>query len=97
MPSTLDLLKSRREEILALAAKHGVTDVRVFGSVARGEDTPNSDIDLLIDMEKNRSLLDMAIFQTDLEELLNKHIDVVSRQGIYHLLREEILGSAKEL
>jgi len=96
MHSTYDMLRERREEILALATRHGVTRLRVFGSVAREEERPDSDIDMLIATEDGLSLLDVAVFQTDLEELLQKRIDIVSERAIYPLLREEILNNAKE-
>ena len=95
--STLDLLKSRREEILALAEKHGVTEVRVFGSVARGEEEKDSDIDFLIDMEKDRSLFDLMGFQQDLEEIFKRKCDVVSKNGLHWVIRDDVLGEAKPL
>ena len=64
------LLKTHREEILAIARQHGASNVRVFGSVARGESGPDSDIDILVDLEPGRSLLDHAQLQIDLEALL---------------------------
>ena len=66
-----ELLKNRREQILEIARKHGVYDLRVFGSVARGEDRPDSDVDLLVDMEPGRSLLDLVALGQDLEDLLH--------------------------
>jgi predicted nucleotidyltransferase len=97
MVSTYEMLKERREEILALAARHGATNMRVFGSVARGEDNKDSDIDFLIKMENGRSLFDMAKLQRDLEKLLLKKVDIVSERGIYHRLRENILHAAREI
>jgi len=97
MPTTLDLLKSHREEILALAKKHGVTDVRVFGSVAREEEEKNSDIDFLIDLEKNRSLFDLIGFQQDLEEIFHRKCDVVSKNGLHWVIRDDVLNEAKPL
>ncbi|MCS7079429.1 MAG: nucleotidyltransferase family protein [Chloracidobacterium sp.] len=90
-------LQRHREAILALAAKHGARNVRVFGSVARGEARPDSDIDLLVKMEEGRSLLDICALSADLRELLGCPVDVVSEDGLYWLLRRRILEEAKPL
>ena len=92
-----ELLASRREEILRIAAKHGAHNVRVFGSVARGEAGENSDIDLLVELEQGRSLLDQAGLVLDLEELLGRKVDVVTEEGLYWLLRRRILKEARPL
>lgn len=91
------LLKSRREEILRIAARHGARNVRVFGSVARGEADEKSDIDLLVEFEPERSLLDHAGLVVELEELLGRKVDVVTEKGIYWLLRRRILKEARPL
>jgi uncharacterized protein len=75
-PPTLDDLRARREEILEIASRHGVSNIRVFGSVARGEAEDSSDIDLLVDVENGRSLLDLGAFYMDLRDLLGYEIDV---------------------
>lgn len=92
-----NLLKSHREEILSIAAKHGARNVRIFGSVARGEAGENSDIDLLVELDQGRSLLDLAWLVVDLEELLERKVDVVTEQGLYWLLRRRILKEARPL
>ena len=92
-----NLLKSRREEILSIAARHGARNVRVFGSVARGEAGENSDIDLLVELDQGRSLLDLAGLVVDLEELLERKVDVVTEQGLYWLLRRRIIKEARPL
>lgn len=97
MASTYDMLKARREEILALAKKYGVTDVRVFGSVAREEEEKDSDIDFLIDMEKNRSLFDLIGFQQDLEATFHRKCDVVSKNGLHWVIRDDVINEAKPL
>ena len=95
---TLDeLVKEKREDILKLAAKHGARNVRVFGSVARGEAGPESDIDLLVDMEPGRSLLDLGGLWSDLNELLGRKVDIVTEKSIYWLLRRRILKEARPL
>lgn len=92
-----ELLKRNREEILRIAAKHGARNVRVFGSAARGESGPESDLDLLVELEPDRSLLDHAALIQELEELLGKKVDVVTENGVYWLLRRRILKDAKPL
>ncbi|MBF6605165.1 MAG: nucleotidyltransferase family protein [Chloroflexi bacterium] len=95
--TTEQLVKSKREEILRVAAEHGAHNVRVFGSVARGEAGEESDIDLLVDMEPGRSGLEQAGLILDLEALLGRKVDVVTDGGIYWLLRRRILKEARPL
>lgn len=95
--SLLDLLKAKRETILELAARHGAHNVRVFGSVARGEAGPDSDVDLLIDLDRNRSLFDQLELKQEIEDLLGRKVDLVTEQSIYWLLRRRILKEAVPL
>jgi uncharacterized protein len=88
------LLKTHREEILAIARQHGADNVRVFGCVARGEASPDSDIDILVDLELGRSLLDHAQLQIDLEALLGRKVDVVTARGLRPRLRDRVLQEA---
>ncbi|MGV8126556.1 MAG: nucleotidyltransferase family protein [Methanothrix sp.] len=92
-----NLLKSRREEILSIAARHGARNVRVFGSVARGEDDDKSDIDLLVEFESGRSLLDHAGLWLELQDLLGCKVDVVSERGIKPRIRERVLRESVPL
>jgi predicted nucleotidyltransferase len=85
------LLKQNRENILEIAARHGAYDVRVFGSVARGEADEKSDIDILVSFEPGRSLFDHAGLMLDLEALLGCKVDVVSDKGLRPRLRERVL------
>ena len=94
---TQELLESRQNEILGLAATYDAKNVRVFGSVARGEGGPGSDVDLLVDMEKGRNLLDLVGFWQDLEELLGCRVDVITDGGISPYLRERIYAEALPL
>lgn len=91
------LVQSRRREILVLAARHGARNLRLFGSAARGEDSPESDVDLLVDMEPGRSLFDLIALKLDLEELLQRGVDVVTTSSIHWLLRRRILREARAL
>jgi hypothetical protein len=89
-----DLLKARREQILKVCARYGARNVRVFGSVARGEADEQSDIDLIVDFEPGRSLLDHAGLWLELQELLGVKVDVVSSRGIKTRIRERVLQKA---
>ena len=91
------LLKSKREEILRIAARYGARNVRVFGSVVRGEATPDSDLDVLVDLEPGRSLLDHAGLLLDLEQLLGCKVDVVTERGLRERVRERVVKEAVPL
>lgn len=92
-----ELVREKRADILALAAKHGARNVRVFGSVARGDADEQSDVDFLVQMEPGRSLFDVGGLQYDLEQLLGCRVDVVTEQGLKMRLREEVLREAVAL
>lgn len=89
-----ELLESRRNEILGIAGAHGAKNIRIFGSAARGEGGPASDVDLLVDMEQGRNLLDLVALWQDLEELLGCRVDVITDGGISPYLRERIYAEA---
>jgi uncharacterized protein len=76
------LVSARREQVMAVAARHHANRVRVFGSVARGDDRPDSDIDLLVDFAPDSSLFDLMRMARELEELLGHPVDVVSTGGL---------------
>ncbi|MCA1992406.1 MAG: nucleotidyltransferase family protein [Coleofasciculus sp. S288] len=92
--SIRELLKEKREEILRLAAKHGASNVRIFGSVARGEARPDSDVDFLVELESSRSLLDRIALIQDLEDLLGRKVDVATVKGLRDVWRDRILNEA---
>ena len=92
-----DLLKSKRAEILRLAARHGARNVRLFGSVTRGEAGSSSDIDFLVEMEPGRSFLDLVAFWQDLEEVLGRRVDVITDGGVSQYLRDRIYAEAVPL
>jgi predicted nucleotidyltransferase len=91
------LIRSKRAEILALAARHGAHNVRVFGSVARGEARPESDIDLLVDLEPGRNLLDLGGLLMDLRDLLQVPVDVGTEAMLKDRIRERVLREAVPL
>ena len=95
--TTEQLVQSKREAILRVAAEYGASNVRVFGSVARGEASDESDVDFLVDFEPGRSLLDLGGLRVELESLLGRRVDVVTEAGIYWLLRRRILKEARAL
>ncbi|HKJ00255.1 MAG TPA: nucleotidyltransferase family protein [bacterium] len=91
----LDQVRERwRADILRLAKRHGARNVRVFGSVARGEDTTASDLDLLVEMEPGRNYLDLVRFWQELEEALGFRVDVITDGGVSPYLRDRIYGEA---
>ena len=91
------LLKFQREQILTIARKNGAYNVRVFGSVARGEARPDSDIDFLVKLEAGRSLLDLARLLRELQTLLGLPVDVVTEAGLRPRIRLQVLKEARPL
>jgi len=94
----LDVLQERREEILTIAAKHGAFNVRVFGSVVRGEDTPESDIDFLIDYDlgKITPWFPVGLIH-DLQDFLGRDVDVVPAKSLHYYIKDRVLAEAKPL
>lgn len=90
----IEELQRQRDQILDVASRHGARNVRIFGSVARGEADERSDVDFLVEMERGRSLLDLGGFLMDLEELLGKRVDVVTEKGLKSRIRERVLREA---
>jgi predicted nucleotidyltransferase len=90
-------LNTKRQDILRIAAAHGARNVRLFGSAARGEDRAGSDVDLLVDMEAGRSLLDLIALGQDLEDLLPRKVDVLTDQSVHPAIRPHILADARPL
>ena len=93
----IEELRGRRAEILRLATLHGATNVRVFGSVARGEADERSDIVFLVDMRSGRSLLDLGGLLEDLRALLSHPVDVVTERGLKSRLRDRVLRESVPL
>jgi predicted nucleotidyltransferase len=89
-----ELIQNKREDILRTAAQYGVHNVRIFGSVARGEADEKSDLDLLVDLEAGRSLFDLGGLLTDLEELLGYPVDIVTERGLRERIRSRVLREA---
>ena len=91
------VLKNKREEILRIAAAHGAQNIRLFGSVSRGEAGPKSDVDILVRLEPGRSLLDLIAIKQDLEDLLGCEVDVVTEEAVSPYIREQVLKEAVSL
>jgi uncharacterized protein len=88
------LLLQNREHVLETAARYGAYNVRIFGSVARGEATASSDIDFLVSMEPGRSLMDLGGLLYELQNLLGVNVDVVTEKGLRARIREQVLHEA---
>ncbi len=93
----LDEIHKHRDEILAIAKKHGIKNVRVFGSVARGEETPESDVDFLINVTEDCEAFGFLDFQEAMTKLFGRECDIVFERGIFPPMRERIMREAKPL
>lgn len=93
----MSTLQQYTPDILQIAGKHGVQKIRVFGSFSRDSVSVASDLDLLINLEKGRDLLDLIAFKQELEEQIGRKVDVVTEKGLSPHLRESILSQAKPL
>ena len=91
------LIKAHRKEILQIAARNGAINVRLFGSVARGDNTPESDIDFLVNLEAGRSLMDLARLLRELNTLLGHPVDVVTEAGLRSRIKPQVLAEARQL
>ena len=87
-------LQEKRNEIQHIAARYGARNIRVFGSVARGEASDTSDVDFLVEMEPGRSLFDLGGLYADLHDLLGCPVDVVTEKGISSYIRDRVLAEA---
>jgi len=90
-------LKRSRKSILRLAKHYGVTDIRVFGSAVRGDDTSESDIDFLVELEPDRSLFDVGGLLIELENLLGCKVDVLTEKSLHWYIRDRVLAEARPL
>jgi predicted nucleotidyltransferase len=92
-----EALKKRRMEILIIAARYGARNIRLFGSFAKGTATESSDVDLLLEIEAGRSLLDLVAIKQELEDLLGRQVHVVTGPSLSPYLRDEVLKEAVSL
>lgn len=93
----MESLRRSASDIRSLAARHGARNIRVFGSVARGEAIPSSDVDLLVDLDPDRSLFDLGGLLMDLCELLSVEVDVVTEASLKPRVRDQVLAEAVAL
>ena len=94
---THTMLQVRRDDIVSIAARYGARNVRVFGSVARGDARPDSDVDILVDMEPGRSLFDLGGLLSELQTLLGADVDVVTEKGLRPRIRAQVMREAVPL
>jgi len=92
--SLLDQLRAKKADIATVASKHGASNIRVFGSVARGEANEQSDVDLLVDLEPGRSLLDHIGLMQDLEDLLGRSVDVATPSALHERIKDRVMQDA---
>lgn len=92
-----DLRRDKKEAIMDLARRRGARGIRVYGSVAHGQATDQSDLDLLVEWEPDRSLLDVVGLKQDLEDLLGVTVDIGSERGLHWYIRDEVLREAVPL
>jgi predicted nucleotidyltransferase len=97
MVSLDNLRHEQRAAVLDLARRHGARGIRVYGSVARGQATAQSDLDLLVEWEPDRSLLDVVGLKQDLEDLLGVTVDIGSERGLHWFIRDQVLREAVPL
>ena len=91
---TDEILKNKRNEILNLAKKHGIHNLRVFGSVARGQANAESDVDFLVEVEPGRTYLDLGGFLMDMQDLLGRKVDVVTEKALHASIKDQIVQEA---
>ena len=91
------VLEQKREDIFRLAAKYGAFNVRIFGSAVRSEESPESDIDLLVELEPDRSLFDLGGLQEELQSLLGCDVDIVTEKGLHWYIRDQVISEARQL
>jgi hypothetical protein len=95
---TLDTLRTeKKSEIIRLAEMRGCRNVRVFGSVATGENRPDSDVDFLVDLEPGRNLFDLAGLMADLQDLLGTEVDLATTKGLHPYIRDRVLAEARPI
>ena len=91
------ILLDNRDTILQISAKHGAGNVRIFGSAARGQMGPESDIDFLVDLEEGCSLLDLGGLLMDLQELLHRKVDIATEKSLHWYIRDQVIQEARPL
>lgn len=93
----IEQISKKRTEIAEIARRHGASNIRVFGSIARGEADNSSDVDFLVDLERGRSLLDLGGLLMDLQQLFGRPVDVVTEKSLRPRIRERVLREARAI
>ncbi|MDH5752858.1 MAG: nucleotidyltransferase family protein [Deltaproteobacteria bacterium] len=93
----LETVKTHRQAILEIAARHGASNVRIFGSVVRGESKGDSDVDFLVELEEGRDLFDLGAMLMDLQDLLHCRVETVTEPALHERIRENVLREAVPL
>lgn len=91
------LIVEKRNDILAAARRHGARKVRVFGSMARGDAGPGSDVDFLVDLEEGRDLFDLGALLMDLQGILQRNVETVTEEALHRRIRDRVLEEAVTL
>ena len=91
------VVQQKKREILAIIKQHGLSNVRIFGSVARGDETPLSDVDFLVDLKKDCTIFDLGGAHVKLQVLLGRKVDIVTERSLHWYLRDKILQEARPL
>ena len=92
-----EIIQEKKEQILALAARHGASNIRIFRSVTNGTADQDSDINFLVDLEKGRNLFDLGGLLADLQQLFERNVNVVTEDGLHWFIKDRILSEAKPL
>ena len=90
-----EVLVAKKAEILQVAARHGARNIRVFGSVARGDSRKRSDVDILVDVPRGMDLFEFSGLRLDLQDALKKKVDLVTFRSLHHLMRDAVLEEQK--
>lgn len=94
---SLNDIKSQKDRISELADRYGIRNIRVFGSYARGNADENSDLDLLVTIDEDRSLLDRIGFMHGVEDILHIKVDVVNENALHHFIRDAVIKEGMPL
>ncbi len=92
-----EVIQNKRDDIIRLSGQHGAKNIRIFGSVARGDERLDSDVDILVELDKGRSLLDLSGLSLDLQQLLGCKVDVLTEKSLHWYIRDKILKEARPL
>ncbi len=88
------LRRDKRADILRIASVHGCRNIRVFGSVATGENKPDSDVDFLVNLDSGRTIFDLALFLGDMRDLLGAEVDVIESRSVHPYIRDRVMAEA---